>query len=300
MACGGGDEAGNSPVEVSNGGVGGQQVAGAGSGGTAGEGGGAAGEGGVGGSEVGGAAGEGATVRIHLAATTAEFPHSDGLSGQTPISHVGGIRKYQLFKDKNDTKGVPVFDLGNGFVEASYDNGADTVVAEVPLNSIPEGLYTRAQVVHTHVRYRIKATAHNVGYNLPGEFNNVQVMSDHTVLEGVERQSGYYLYKFTAVGTEFPMEGQNAPIPIQPDSGGFSVSHVDGQWIYEFPVNLNIKHQTSGIIDITFQVNMFESFRWQDEDKPDYTPKIFDVTATSFEPVKHFGANSFSIFLSGE
>jgi hypothetical protein len=230
-----------------------------------------------------------------MTATTAPFPHSDGLSGQTPVTHTSGLRSYRLFRDKADKQGVTVFDLGKGFVEVSYDDGADTLVAEVPVTSIPEGVYTRAQVVHTHVRYRIKATAHNGGFAVPGEFDNVQVMSDGTTLDGVERQSGYYRYVFQATGASFPLEGQGAPIPTQPDSGGFSVSFVGGQWIYEFPVSFTIDHGTGGVTDVALHVNMFESFRWKDENKPGFLPKVFDVTPTSFEPVLRFGANSFEV-----
>ncbi|MCS6899456.1 MAG: hypothetical protein NZX77_06760 [Polyangiaceae bacterium] len=43
---------------------------------------------------------------------------------------------------------------------------------------------------------------------------------------------------------------------------------------------------------------MFESFRWKDENKSGFLPKIFDVTPTSFEPVQRFGANSFEVKLS--
>jgi hypothetical protein len=230
-----------------------------------------------------------------MTATTAPFPHSDGLSGQTPITHKSGLRSYRLFKDKNDAVGVSVFDLGKGFVEVSYDNGADTLVTEVPVTSIPEGVYTRAQVVHTHVRYRIKATAHNGNFVVPGEFDNVQVMSDGTTLDGVERQGGYYRYVFKGPGFDFPLEGQGAPIPTVPSSGGFSVSLVNGQWIYEFPVAFTIDHGVKGVVDTALHVNMFESFRWKDENKPGYAPKIFDVTAGSFEPVLRFGANSFEV-----
>ncbi|MDW8249036.1 MAG: hypothetical protein RMJ98_07010, partial [Myxococcales bacterium] len=91
---------------------------------------------------------------------------------------------------------------------------------------------------------------------------------------------------------------KGAPIPTQPDSGGFSVSFVGGQWIYEFPVSFTIDHDTQGVIDAVLHVNMFESFRWKDENKSGFLPKIFDVTPTSFEPVQRFGANSFEVKLS--
>jgi hypothetical protein len=114
----------------------------------------------------------------------------------------------------------------------------------------------------------------------------------------VERKSGYYRYVFQATGASFPQEGQGAPIPTQPDSGGFSVSFVGGQWIYEFPVSFTVDHGVQGVTEAVLLVNMFESFRWKDENKPGFLPKVFDVTPTSFEPVLRFGANSFEVKLS--
>ena len=46
---------------------------------------------------------------------------------------------------------------------------------------------------------------------------------------------------------------------------------------------------------IVFEVNMHESFRWVELSEPDYSDGVFDSTPSSFEPVKRFGANSFSV-----
>jgi hypothetical protein len=269
-------------------------VAGAG-GSDAGAGGSDAGAGGTGAGAGGSAGVSGAVVKIHLVSSTAPFSHSDVLSGQTPITHLSGLRSYRIFRDDSDVEGVSVFDLGQGFIEVSYDDGADTLVATVPLKNIPEGTYTRGQVVHTHVRYRIAATAHNAGFAVPGEFDNLQVMSDGTTINGATYQSGHYEYVFNAAGSSFPLKGEGAPIPQQASTGGFAVKLVDGQWIYEFPVNVVIDHSLTSDVDAAIKVNMFESFRWQDQDAPGYAPQIFDVTPLSFEPVVKFGANSFVV-----
>lgn len=257
-----------------------------------------AGAGGSSGASGGGAAGvTGTQVRLHVKATTAAFNHTDGLSGQTPIDHRAGLRRYRIFKDAADTVGVTVFDLGNDFVEVSYNDKADTLVATVPLDSLPEGTYTRGELVHTHVRYKVNATAHNAGLTAPGTFDNVQVMSNNTTLDGTTYQSGHYRYVFEAAGVTFPKEGEGAPIPEQTSIGGFGVKFVNGEWIYEFPATITIVHGLTKDVDTTMELNMHESFRWQDQDTAGYTAGVFDVTATSFEPVKQFGANSFKVTL---
>ncbi len=314
--CGSSDEAdalatppGNAGAAGAPGGSGGQGGAGEGPGGEAGVGGeagqGGASEAGQGGAGLGGSAGGGAgqggagqggaLIHVRLASSTAPFPHSDGLAGQTPLDHRSGLRSYRLFRDASDTVGVTVFDLGKGFVEVSYNDGADTLVASVPITTIPEGTYTRGRVVHTHVRYRVKAQVHAQGLSLPGEFDNVQVMSDGTTLDGVERQGGYFDYKLNVAGMTYPFQGNDAPIPQQTSSGGFSVAIEGGQWTYEFPTTIVIDHGLPADTTTTLRVNMHESFRWEDQVEPSYAAGVFDVTPVAFEPVKRFGANSFSV-----
>jgi hypothetical protein len=41
------------------------------------------------------------------------------------------------------------------------------------------------------------------------------------------------------------------------------------------------------------EVNMSESFRWEDQALPGYTAGVYDTTPTSFEPIRRFGANSY-------
>ena len=204
--CGGSDGDGGKGPGTGAGGSGGGGVGGAG------------GAGGAGGTAPGGP-----VVRIHLRATTAPFAHSDGLAGQTPIAHSSGMRSFQLFKDAADPSPLTVFDYGTGFVEAGYDDGDDTVVAEVDPQGLVAGTYTIGRVVHSHVRYRVAATMHASGYVLPGEFDNLQVMSDETLLDGVLRDRGYYEYVFHALGNDYPQTGNDAPVPEYLGSGGFSV-----------------------------------------------------------------------------
>ncbi len=91
---------------------------------------------GGGGSSQGGGV-EGPVVHIHMRSTTDVVAHEDGLAGQTPLEHLSGIRKLQLFKKKGDGAPLTVFDFGQSFVEASYADGADTVVYSAALSKLP-------------------------------------------------------------------------------------------------------------------------------------------------------------------
>jgi hypothetical protein len=260
-------------------------------GGAAGSSGGAAGSSGTGGTDPGGV-----KYRIHLAASTAPFTHSDGLAGETPLAHSSGIRSFQLFKDASDTSPLTVFDLGDGFVEAGYNDGDDTVLAAVDPATLTAGTYTLGRVVHTHVRYRINATMHQGALPIPGEFDNVQVLSDHTTLDGKTYEHGHFDYAFKVAGMSFPLSGENAPEPEYTGSGGFSIKLEAGQWAYYFPVNIPVDPTLGKDVDTYLRVNMFESFRWQDDPTGvGYLPGVFDATPTGSETVVRFGANSFAV-----
>ncbi len=255
---------------------------------------GAGGEGGT--AAEGGASPGGPQIHIHMRATTEPFSHDDELSGQTPLEHVSGVRRLELLKDASDPDPFVVFDLGQDFVEVDYADGADVIAHSLPAAELPAGTYTLARVVHSHVRYRIAATLHYQGLDLPGELDNVQVLSNGTMLDGVLRQAGWYEYVFVTGGQEFPATGDDAPVPEWSNTGGFSVTVEDGAWTYQFPVLLPLSPDVTEDVDVVLEVNMFESFRWRDLDEPDYAPGVFDTTDTTFEPVLRFGANGYSVY----
>jgi hypothetical protein len=269
-----------------------------GQGGTGAEGGGGQGGGGLG--DVGGSTGEGGAVpeiTIRFRANTDAFVHSDGLSGQTPLAHSGGLRKLELYKDAGDPNPLTVFDFGQDFVVVGFNDGDDTAVHTLPASSLPAGLYTVARAVYSHVRYRVAATMHVGGQALPGEFDNLQVLSDGTTIDGQARNHGYYEYVFSTGGTEFPISGTNAPVPQWSETGGFSAKLEEGEWGYTFPVELLLTPEVTSDIDIVLEVNMHESFRWQDQDDPGFAAGVFDTVPTAFEPVMRFGANDFALTL---
>ncbi|MBI5537437.1 MAG: hypothetical protein HY898_32235 [Deltaproteobacteria bacterium] len=245
----------------------------------------------------GGAAGAGSDASgpswiVHVVTTTDAFNHTDGYSGQTSRDTWQGVRSFQLLHDAADTAPVLVFDHGNGFVEAGYNNADDTIVGSAPIAVVPAGKYTLARFGVSHSRYRVYSTMHAQGSAYPGDFNCVQVLSDNTSIDGVERALGWYRYIFEFGGQSYPQEGADAPLPTSPTTGGFTMITIGGQTYYDFPIVLDVPASVDHDMHVGLKVNMFESFRWEDQNQPGYAPAVYDTTPTSFEPVRRFGANA--------
>ncbi len=247
-----------------------------------------------GGGDTGGAP-PGSSIAIHMRSTTAPITHSDGLSGQTPSAHTSGVKSLKLYRDPNDDNPATVFDFGQEAAPVDYADGADTLVYTANAAELPAATFTVARVVHSWVKYRIDATMHASGFDLPGEFDNFQALSDDTMFEGTLYQSGDYEYLFDAGSMTFPASGSDAPVPEYDAAGGFSVRFEDGEWAYYFPVNLPVTPDLPTDLTLVLAVNMHESFRWMDEAGTGFTDGVFDATPTTFEPVLQFGANSFAL-----
>lgn len=238
----------------------------------------------------------GPKVTIRLASSTAPFPHADGLSGQTTRQTKQGVRRFRLLRSQNDPSPVVVFDHGSGFVEAGYDDGDDTVLGVGALANVPPATYTIAQMFVTHSRFTVASTMH-YGGAYPGDFVCVQALSDGTTLEGSVRSRGWYRYIFTTNGQSFPQEGANAPLPTQAETGGFTMKTDGGETYYELLTNLVIPPGITTDVTVVVHVNMNEAFRWEDQPLPGYVNGVYDTTPVSFEPVRRYGANSFTLSL---
>lgn len=237
----------------------------------------------------------GPKVTIRVRTSTAAFPHADGYSGQTTRQTKQGVRSFRLLRWAGDPSPVVVFDHGNNFVEAGYDDGDDTIIGVASLGKIPPGSYTIAQTVVTHSRYRVSSTMHPGAGAWPGEFDCVQALSDNTTLNGQPRSRGWYRYVFTTNGQSYPQEGPNAPLPTQAQTGGFTMKINGGETYYELPVSLLIPANIAGDITVVVNVNMNDAFRWEDQPLYGYTKGVYDTTPVSFEPVRRYGANSYRL-----
>jgi hypothetical protein len=261
-----------------------------------GSGGGAQGGGAQGGGGVGGSTGSGSgQIAVHLRSSTSPFDHQDGLAGQTPTMHVAGLKSLKLLRTTDDPSPVTVFDLGADPVQVDFADGADTLVYTATAGDLPAATFTRARVVYSWVKYQVAATMHTNGLTLPGTFDNLQVLTDGTMVDGATYDAGHYDYLFTTSGMTFPASGENAPIPEWSSAGGFEVVSENGEWAYYFPVTLPVDPTLDTDVAVVLSVNMHESFRWQDEPTAGYATDVFDTTPTTFEPVKQFGANTFTV-----
>lgn len=236
-------------------------------------------------------------VLVHLIASTAPVQHTDDLAGQTPQDQRIGIRGLTLFKSSSDATPFVVFDHGANAVEAGLNDGDDTLVGTTTISSLVPGTYVLARVAVSHVRYVVGATMHGP-VTVPGAFQNFQVLSTNSTIDGQTYDKGHYTYVFTAGGQTLGTQtGENAPVPQVPSTGGVTLESAGSESAYVFPVNLTIPSDLAAPVRIDFTVNTHEDFRWQDQQMPGYAEGVFDVTPTTFEPVLRFGANSFSLAL---
>ena len=64
---------------------------------------------------------------------------------------------------------------------------------------------------------------------------------------------------------------------------------------YVFPVSVTLGPTLPTSAKIVLTVNTYENFRWQDQSGGGYQTGVFDTTATTYETVESFGANSFTL-----
>jgi len=236
----------------------------------------------------------GSALAFDVRTSAATFTHTDGFSGQTARQAKQGIRRLRIYRDASDPSPVVVFDHGKGFVEAGYVAGDDTLVGSAPIATIPEGHYALARITVTHSRYVVSSTMHS-GAAIPGDFDCVQTLSDGVEIDGVVRPQGWYRYTFLTGGQPFPSEGTSAPLPSSPATGGFVMKSDGGETYYELPIDVTIAHTITKDLEVVVEVNMSESFRWEDQQLPGYQAGVYDTTPTTFEPVRRFGANSYVV-----
>lgn len=213
---------------------------------------------------------------------------SDGLSGQTPKQYVMGLGRFDILRSAGDPSPVTVFDHGQKPVEVNLLS--ETLGGSRPLAELPAGTYSHGRVLLTHARFTVAAVVHAPGVPLPGDIASVVALSDG-IIDGKPWTQGQATFSFAG----FTVPGSVPALPST--AGGTIVSSGGRTWlVFPFPKPLTVggsgaDHRAT----IIYQVH--ESFRWQDQDKAGYQPKIFDVDplAPSFEPVLNFGATGYAI-----
>lgn len=237
----------------------------------------------------------GPRVAIKVRGTTAAVVHEDSWSGETPKKQIVAIRSLYLLRSPTDANPVQVFDHGAKAVESDLISGKTTEVASVIAKTLPAGVFTVAKAGVAYVRYAVDARMHSVA-TVDCLYDNVQALSDGAVIDGVNRDKGYFRYSFVASGTTYgTLEGEDAPVPAVGEHGGLTLDASGPQAFYVFPVQLAIDPNVKQDHEVTLEINVHESFRWQDQPTAGYAAKVFDTTPYTFEPVMAFGANSFKL-----
>jgi hypothetical protein len=242
----------------------------------------------------------GPEVTLSARGVSTPFAHTDGLSGATPAQQLVAVRSLHLLRAADDPAPLEVFDLGSDAVEVDYATGDTVELATVPIAALPAGRYTTAKVGVAYVRYRVPARMHTAMGSYDGQYRNVQALSEGVKVDGQTRKRGWFRYAFAVGGAETgALEGNDAPVPAVPTSGGIYLDTSGPVAFYVFPVDVTIDPTVERDMLALFEANVFESFRWQDLPAIGYAPGVFDTTPVSYEPVMAFGANSFTMTYTG-
>jgi hypothetical protein len=241
----------------------------------------------------------GPRVTIRAKGSFADFAYADGFSGETAKVQIAAIKTLYLLRSADDPSPVKVFDLGDSPALVDYATGEPATLATVALRSIPDGVYRRAKLGVSYVRYSVAARMHAGALPVDGQFDNVQALSDGAKIEGAVHKKGWYRYAFSAYGTTYgSREGDDAPTPATTTTGGVELDLSGNESFYAFPVDVAVDTSVTVDQDVLFEANVKDAFRWQDQALAGYAAGVFDATPSSYEPVMSFGASSYTVTFS--
>lgn len=245
----------------------------------------------------------GPRVTITMRGSTAPFVHTDGFSGETPKKQIVAVKSLWLYRSPSDANPVKVFDHGDKAVEVELISGKPVEIAKIAAKSLPAGVFTLAKSGASYVKYAVDARLHaGPPYgDIDGYYDNVQALSDGAVIDGKKKKKGDFRYSFVANGATLgSLEGENAPTPVATSAGGIGMDMSGPETFYVFPIQMAVDPNVATDQMVDFELNVFESFRWQDQPSPGYAKGVYDTTAASFEPVMAFGANAFKLSITAK
>ena len=218
---------------------------------------------------------------------------NDGLAGQTPEAQSFSIGRLDLLRTATDTRPVVAFDHGQNPVAA--DMLGRTLVARVSSASIAPGTYRWGRVLLTSVELRVRATAHvpGLGFGVPGTITTIGALSN-TQLNGTSWMKGRAEYRFESVGPSYTMVGTLPPFPST--SGGSIVETSTTTWlVFPFSTAFRVDPANTQPQSSTIVYDVYESFRWQDQNTAGFAVGVFDVdgASQSTEPVHQVGATNY-------
>jgi hypothetical protein len=238
----------------------------------------------------------GPSYQAHLRATQSPVSFSDGFSGETPLDQHVGVRSLTLLRSASDPAPLVVFDNGAAVVDAPVNDGSDTVVGSAVAAALPAGTFTVAKVAVGYYDFKVAGTLHANGLTTPGDYHDVEVLSDGVTYAGQTFNKGYYSFTFEVGGTAYgTVTGTDLVTPVDLATGGLTLVAAGNDVTYVFPVMVTLDPGIASDVAIVMTVNTYENFRWQDESQPGYQAGVFDTTPTTYEPVESYGANSFAI-----
>ncbi|HSO36237.1 MAG TPA: hypothetical protein VLT33_27105 [Labilithrix sp.] len=242
----------------------------------------------------------GPRLTLALRGSIEPVAHADAFASQTPSRQIVAVKSLWLYTSASDPSPVKVLDLGARSVETDLVTGMTSEIGTVALRSLPAGTYTLAKVGTAYVRYSVASRMH-AALTADGRYDNVQALSDGAVIDGQTHQKGWYRYQFSVGATPYGvLEGENAPVPQLPAGGGIALDSSGAESFYVFPTLVVIDPTVTSDQRVVCEVNVHESFRWQDQALAGYAARVYDTTPTSFEPVMAFGANAFSLKLEAK
>lgn len=236
-------------------------------------------------------AAQGPFVNIYIEGDLSEKTFTDSLSGQTPSVYTLWLSRFDLMRSETDPEPVVLEDHGQDYVSADLIKDR-TRIARVRAASVPFGTYSHGRALFIAVEVTVAATLHFMGNPMVGDLDIFGVLSD-CVFEEEELHRDDVTYTFGA-------QSMSGVLPTLPSSpiGTIDRSEAGRTWlVLTFPEPLAVFGEPASDQDITVVCEIYESFRWEDQDLAGYQPDVFDINPPSYEPVMSFGASGYRIEL---
>jgi hypothetical protein len=255
-------------------------------------GGGSAGAGGSGSSRT-----AGAKVDVRIVAVQTPVANTDGSSRETPLDQRMGILGLELLRSETDASPLVVFH-SNDPVDTGYNDGDDTLVGTATAADLTSGTYLFARVPVAWVKFTVDGTYHTGAYAVPGQFADTISLSQETMLDGAQRDQGWFSDTFLVSGVaEGTTSGEGAAFGQPAVASGIHLDMSAPMGAYVFPVHVVIDPAVDHDVTLKFTLNTYEDFHWQDESTTGYATGVFDVSYGTWEPVTQLGANSVVVTL---
>ena len=240
----------------------------------------------------GGGKSSGAQVYVRIVANQTPVASTDGSQRETPIDQRMGILGLQLLRSQDDPSPLVVFQSQTP-VDTGYNAGDDTLVGTATASDLAAGTFLFARVPVAYVKFTVDGAYHEASVAIPGQFSDTISLSAQTLLDGSQRDQGWFSDSFLYGGTtEGTVTGEGAELAQPGQGSGIRLDMSSPVGAYVFPVNLTLDPSVGHDVTILFTLNTYEDFHWQDESSPGYEPGVFDVAYGTWEPVTQLGANS--------